>query len=82
MNPENDAIIVTIHLGNGALDNDYTFYQSGEIKRVYDTSGYSLNNVDLYKAENIDASTRQRLLDRCPTEFKEQITSILSNGNQ
>jgi hypothetical protein len=38
-----DKEICTIDLGNGILDNDYIFFESGKIKRVYDRNIYKPN---------------------------------------
>lgn len=82
MNPENDAEIATIYLGNGALDNDYTFYQSGAIKHLYDSHAFSLNNVEWLTTNQIDSHTRHRILERCPDNVREQVLAILLAENQ
>lgn len=74
-----DEEICTVFAGNGALDDDYTFYASGKIKRVYDQSLYKLNVEAWTEPSHISDSKKQKILSRCDPEFRERIEQILSN---
>jgi hypothetical protein len=75
-----DNEICTIYLGDGALDNDYTVYQSGKIKHFYDRHSFSLNNEEWLKVSDIDDYTKKRILQKCPTEFKEEVEKLFLNA--
>lgn len=45
-NEINKIEICTIEIGQNSLDNDYTFYTDGTVKRFYDSNIWSLNNTE------------------------------------
>ncbi|MBC1221390.1 hypothetical protein GNF11_04780 [Nostoc sp. UCD122] len=69
--------ICTVFLGNSMVDDDYTLYQDGQVKRFYDRNAWSLNNVDWLDAKKLNNSVKQKLLDECPEEFKEEARKLL-----
>lgn len=71
--------ICTISIGNGWLDDDYTFYEDGKIKRFYDQSSFSYNNTDWITAENISDSKKQKIIENCPEDKKQIIIRILNS---
>lgn len=72
-----DKEICTIWIGKGALDDDYTFYKSGKIKRVYDQSTYKPNMEEWIDAQKIDDNKKRKLLENCAEEHREQVKLIL-----
>jgi hypothetical protein len=69
--------ICTISLGNVGLDNDYTFYDNGKIKRFYDKNTFSLSHTEILAPSSISDSTKLRLVDRCLDIHKQKIAEIL-----
>ena len=59
------------------MDNDYTVYQNGKIKRFYDRSIYSPNVVEWLDASQIDENTKRKILEKCSPEHIDQVNSIL-----
>ena len=59
------------------LDDDYTLYDDGRVKRFYDRNAYSLNNEAWLDAKNIKTYIKQELLNKCPEELKEQARQLL-----
>ncbi len=70
--------ICTISLPKGVLDNDYIFYTDGTIKHFYDQSIYQPNKETMLSANDIDDDTKNKLLEKCPVEFKEKVSVILN----
>jgi hypothetical protein len=63
--------ILEIDISSGPLDNVYTFYDDGTIKRFYDANPYSLNNTVFYKWEDLTGrSDLSKILDKCTVEEK------------
>ncbi len=69
--------ICTVFLGSSTLDDDYTLYEDGRVKRFYDNNAYSLNNEEWLDAKNLNTSIKQKLLDKCPEELKEKARQLL-----
>ena len=70
--------ICTISIGGPALEDDYTFYESGKIKRFYDQNQYKLNNEEWIEAKDINDSKKKRLLEKCEEIYKEKISNLLN----
>ncbi|KAA6438835.1 hypothetical protein FEM33_15560 [Dyadobacter flavalbus] len=72
-----DKIICRISIG-GLLDDDFTFYEDGRIKRFYDNNQYSLNHTDFIDHTYFKNSSKlPTLLKKCPPEHLERIKQIL-----
>jgi hypothetical protein len=72
-----DKEICTICLGDGVLDDDYTFYNSGKIKRFYDRNSFKFNIEEWIDAKNIPASKKAEILEKCEMGFREIIEQKL-----
>ncbi|MCJ7934747.1 MAG: hypothetical protein MUW56_14250 [Chryseobacterium sp.] len=73
-----DKIICSINsMKKGMLDNDYTFYESGKIKHLYDKSQWNLNHEEWLTENEISENEKERLIIDCPEEFKDRIKKIL-----
>ena len=72
-----DEEICTICIGNGILDDDYTFYTSGKIRRNYDRNTYKFNLEVWIEAKDIPDSKKQKLLDKCEAVKREIVELIL-----
>ena len=46
--------ICSVDLGNACLDDEYTLYEDGRVKRYYDRNGWSLNNEDWLEAKTLN----------------------------
>ena len=69
--------ICTIYLGSSMLDDDYTFYEDGRVKHYYDQNEWSLNNEEWIDPSKITDSIKQKLLEKCPEESKEEVKNLL-----
>jgi len=72
-----DNEICTIEIGNGFLANDYTFYDDGRIKHFYDRNAYKPNQTRWLKASEISESQKNKILEKCPEDFKERLKTML-----
>lgn len=72
-----DKEICTIFIGAGGLDDDYTFYESGKIKRFYDRNTFKLNITEWVEAKDISDGKRKKLVEKCEPEHKAKIMEIL-----
>ena len=70
--------ICTVFLGSSGLDNDYTLYEDGRVKRFYDRNMYSLNHENWLDAKDLNTSIKQELLDECPEELREKARQLLN----
>ena len=70
--------ICTISIGIMSLDNEYTFYDDGNIERFYDEDHHRrINRKETLKVEKINDAVKEKLISNCPREYKEQIINIL-----
>lgn len=69
--------ICSISIGKGILDDDYTFYEDGTIKRFYDQNQFKFNLEEWVTHEQIGDHIKQKLLDKCEELHKEQVRTIL-----
>jgi hypothetical protein len=74
-----DKEICIISIGDGVIDNDYTFYENGKVKRSYDDNIYRHSLVQWLEIYNIDENTRKKLLLKCPKNLLPQIQSLFEN---
>ncbi|RQH50260.1 hypothetical protein D5R40_06430 [Okeania hirsuta] len=70
--------ICTVYLGNSMLDDDYTLYEDGQVKRFYDRNQWSLNNEEWVEVKNLSDRIKQKLLDKCPEDYKNKARQLLS----
>ena len=77
INLQMDKEICTIFIGKASLDDDYTFYESGKIKRFYDRSIYSQNNEEWLEAEDISIEEKKRLFEKCKKEHIDKVRELL-----
>lgn len=76
---ENEDEICTISIGDGLLDDDYTFYEDGRIKRFYDKNNWSYNITEFITPRNISGTRRDKIIGKCPAYCLERIMRILDN---
>lgn len=69
--------ICSIFIGIGVLDDDYTFYEDGTIKRFYDQNTFKLSLEEWVTPEQISDHKKQKLLDKCEESHKEQVQMML-----
>lgn len=69
--------ICNVDLGSSLLDNEYTLYEDGRVKRYYDDNQWSLNNLDWLEGKTLSDHIKQKLLDKCPEELKEKARELL-----
>ena len=62
----------------GEFDNEYYFYENGQILHIYDKSKTKPNIEEFVSALNIPERERQEMINACPDEFKEQIIAMLT----
>ena len=61
----------------GILDDDYYFYENGNILHSYDKTQQKLNLEEYISADSIDIEKRKQMLAACPPEKSALIKSIL-----
>ncbi len=69
--------IVTISIPNGELDNDYTFFEDGKVRRNYDQSIYKPNLEAWLNAATLPNNDKEKILKACPAEYKSRIKTLL-----
>jgi len=69
--------ICTVSIGTGILDNDYTFYDDGRIKRFYDRNMQRYNIEAWVSVGDISTSDKSKILQKCSDEDREYLTSVL-----
>ncbi len=69
--------IVTISVPNGELDNDYTFFEDGKVRRNYDQSVYKTGLEAWLNASTLPDSDKEKILKACPGEYKIRIKALL-----
>lgn len=74
-----DKEVCTISIPRNGLDSDYTFYESGKIRHVYDRHIYKggQNREDVLSITDISADLKIKLLEHCPKEHVQKIKNIL-----
>jgi hypothetical protein len=70
--------ICTISIGNGIVDDDYTFYEDGKIKRFYDRNSFSYNLTEWVEVEEIFDVKKAKLIEKCDPQFIVRIRGFLS----
>ena len=71
--------ICTISIGNGWLDDDYTFYEDGKIKRSYDKNSFSYNITDWITPNEISDNKKLKIIENCPSDKKQIIKEKLNS---
>ncbi len=69
--------IVTISVPNGELDNDYTFFEDGKVRRNYNQSVSKTNLEAWLNASTLPDSDKEKILKVCPAEYKIRIKTLL-----
>ena len=69
--------ICSADLGSSLLDNEYTLYEDGRVKRYYDDNQWSLNNVVWLEAKTLSDHIKEKLLYKCPEELKKKARELL-----
>ncbi len=75
---ENFKELCTINIGIDRLEDNYTFYNNGMIRRVYDESIFNYSLMTWIKPGEIDNIIKRRLLKNCSNKFKKQVRQILA----
>ncbi|TCD16974.1 hypothetical protein EZ456_23790 [Pedobacter psychrodurus] len=70
--------ICTVYAGVNGLDDDYTFFEDGTIKRFYDRNPHRLNLTEYLKPSDIRGSKLERIIANCPKEHLDKIKKILN----
>jgi hypothetical protein len=68
--------ICSVDLGK-MLDNEYTLYEDGQVKRYYDRRIYDTSHVDWFAAHSLTDDVKQKLLGACPQELRDKANSLL-----
>jgi hypothetical protein len=69
--------ICTISIGNGIIDDDYTFFDDGRIKRIYDMDTWNYNLTHFVTHEAIPDSKKEKIIEKCPTHYLPFVRSVL-----
>lgn len=69
--------ICTISISATWLTDEYTFYENHKIKRVFDNNSLSSDVTEWLEAPQISKNNKDKLIKKCPEEFKEKIMQIL-----
>jgi len=72
-----DDEICTIDISQGMLDNQYTFFEDGRIRHFFDENIYRPNLERWILANEIRASDKVKLLEKCSPKLKDRIKLIL-----
>lgn len=68
--------ICIISIGDGWLDDDYTFYDDGKIRHFYDQHPTKNSITKWLKPDEINEEQKKQILAKCPSEYKFQIESM------
>jgi|TARA_R110002051_G_scaffold114925_5_gene187887 hypothetical protein len=82
MENEEDKIIYSVSIGDGMYDNDFTFYESGKIKRYWDENNWNYDNTAWLTGKEIKDSHKTKILEQLPDKLKEQISAILFSDSE
>lgn len=77
--PSNLIEICTIEIGRGGLDNDYTFYTDGTVKRYFDRNIWSLNHTEWLNVSGLSSQLKEKLLEKCPEEHRSAIEQLFGS---
>lgn len=69
--------ICTISIGNGIIDDDYTFFEDGRIKRVYDMDTWNYNITHFVTSNSISDSKKEKIIEKCPIHYLTFVRSVL-----
>ena len=69
--------ICTINIGDGWLDDEYTFFDDSSIKHTYDQHPTKPFITEWVEESQISIHRKDKILQKCPDEFKFQVKSIL-----
>lgn len=69
--------LFTIDISSGGLDNEYTFYDDGMVKRNYDASMYNLNKTETSKASELNDSVKKKLIAACDVQYLSHLEAFL-----
>ena len=70
--------ICTVYAGVNGLDDDYTFFEDGTIKRFYDRNSHRLSLTEYIIPSDIKDSKLERIIANCPAEHLEKVKAILN----
>lgn len=62
----------------GEFDNEYYFYENGQILHLYDKNKTKVNIEEFVSAANIPEYERKQMIIDCPDKFKDRIIKMLS----
>lgn len=63
----------------GEFDNEYYFYENGQILHIYDKSKTKVNIEEFVSAFDIPERERQQMILDCPDKFKEKVIKMLTS---
>ncbi|MFY7814099.1 hypothetical protein SAMN05421846_101497 [Chryseobacterium taeanense] len=69
--------ICKVSISTSFLGDEYTFYENDKIKRVYDNNSLSSDVTEWLEAKQISKQNKDKIIRKCPEEFKERIMLIL-----
>ena len=73
--------ICTIGLGKNLLDNNYTFYNDGQIRRLYDPNYLYIQWGRMDYTKRNSSRKKDKIFVNCNEELKDQINEILTKNN-
>lgn len=62
----------------GEFDNDYYFYENGQILHVYDKSKMKVNIEKFVSSLDISEHEKMQMIKDCPEEYKERVICMLA----
>lgn len=77
---EDKTEFCTINMGRAMLDNDYTIYTDGSVKRLFDRNQWSLNHTQWTDVSKLDKKLKDQLLSKCDPQFKEELEAIFNKA--
>ncbi|MCS3531399.1 hypothetical protein [Chryseobacterium sp. JUb7] len=69
--------ICKISIANNWRNDEYTFYENNKVKRFFDNNSLSSDVTEWLDPSTISKQNKDRLIKKCPEEFKEKIMQIL-----
>ncbi|MFL0082734.1 hypothetical protein [Tenacibaculum maritimum] len=79
-NSQNE-VVCTVDISEGMLDNEFTFYQDGRIKRYYDKNNFNYNITNWVSFNQIRESHKIKILEKLEGDLKERIKNVLYPSN-
>lgn len=60
------------------MDNDYTIFEDGSVKRYYDKSIYDHSIDESTHVKDLTEYTRKRLLEKCTQDIRMKLETLFN----